>query len=94
MIFNSSELATDYAATPAELAGGEYWRNALATFARNPSTGLTANSSAIQWPEFVESQGQGAVTLGGNSTFEEVAPDLEWTAPCYTPRLRYGAPNF
>ncbi|KAF3025955.1 hypothetical protein E8E14_014974 [Neopestalotiopsis sp. 37M] len=94
VIFNSSELATGYAATPAELAGGEYWRNALATFARNPSTGLTANSSAIQWPEFVESQGQAAVTLGGNSTFEEVAPDLEWTAPCYTPRLRYGAPNF
>ncbi|KAM0545802.1 hypothetical protein ACHAPJ_011128 [Fusarium lateritium] len=94
VIFNSSELATGVVATPDELAGGKYWRNALATFANNPSKGLITMSSPIQWPKFNKGKGQVAVTLGGNSTFERVAPDLKWTLPCYSPRLRYGAPNF
>ena len=33
------------------------------------------------------------VSLGGNSTFEQVKSDAIWIAPCYT-HLRDGAPNF
>ncbi|KAK2686601.1 hypothetical protein QWA68_014680 [Fusarium oxysporum] len=46
-------------ATKSKITGCKYWRDTLATFASNPSKGLS-KGSGIQWPELRESRGQKA----------------------------------
>jgi hypothetical protein len=77
-MFNSTVIATNMSATTQELADGRYIREAWATFARNPASGL---SKQLHWPTFGSNE-TNVVNLATNSSVMSVGSAAALDSPC------------